>query len=345
MSSTSATTVLPGSEVRRAFAGRHIGPHLPLAAGLLKAADRAAEIGATAVQVFTDNPTAWRRRHEPPARLAEFRARLAEHGMGPLAVHAPYLVNLAGTDEAFWQRSVATLVTDMHAAAGYGARFLNVHVGSHRGMGRSAGIARLAAGARAVLEQVSPAGRDGDPASMLVFENSPGSGDGIGSTIEDLADILQAIASAGADIERVGICLDTAHLWAAGYELDSPTAIDALANRVDELLGRDRVVMLHLNDARAKRGAKVDRHEHIGAGAIGAAGLRHLLVASWLGRLPTYLETPGMDAGYDAVNLERVARLLGGDELAELPAEAFTLRGSRARTAPPEALAGTATGR
>jgi deoxyribonuclease IV len=332
-------------DVRRALAGRRIGPHLPLAPGLLKAAERAIEIGATAAQVFTDNPTAWRRRSEPPARLAEFRARLAEHDIGPVAVHGPYLVNLAGDDEVFWRRSIDTLVTDLQAAAGYGARFLNVHVGSHRGTGREAGIAHVAAGVREVLDRVPAVTISGDPAPMLVLENSAGTGDGIGSTLEDLADIVEATAAVGVVMARLGICLDTAHLWAAGYQLDEPSAIDALARRAEGLLGRERVVMVHLNDSRAARGARVDRHEHVGAGQVGADGLRHLLRHDWLGRLPTYLETPGMDEGYDAVNLQRVALLLMGERLPTLPPEAFTLRGSRARTPPAEPIGSTADAR
>jgi deoxyribonuclease IV len=328
-----------GEAVRRALAGRPIGPHLPLGPGLLKAADRAAEIGAGAVQVFTDNPTAWRRRREPPAKLAEFRARLAAHGIGPVAVHAPYLINLAGPDETFWQQSIETLVTDMRAAAGYGARFLNFHAGSHRGTGRNAGIARLAAGMAAVLAEVPTHYANDEPAPLLVVENSPGSGDAVGTALEDLADVLEALAATGTDTARVGVCLDTAHLWAAGYALDDPDEVDRLAGRAAALLG-DRLVMLHVNDARAQRGARIDRHEHLGAGGIGGRGLRRLLDHELLRRLPAFLETPGMDAGYDGVNLERVARLLAGDDLPVLPAEAFTLRGSRARTPPGDRPAG-----
>lgn len=332
-----AGLLLPGGEVRRALEGRRVGPHLPLGAGLRRAADRAVAIGATAVQVFTDNPTAWRRRSEPPAHLSAFRAALAGNDVRPLAVHAPYLVNLAGADELFWQRSIETLATDLRAAAGYGARFLNLHVGSHRGLGREAGIARLAQGVRRVLAEVPAASTP----PLLVLENSPGSGDGIGSSLEDLADILDAIESAGADLARVGICLDTAHLWAAGYDLSTPEGVDGLGARAGQLLG-ERLVMLHLNDSRVKRGSRVDRHEHVGAGEIGPRGLRHLLQHPALARLPTYLETPGMDVGYDAVNLSRVAQLLRGEELSPLPAAAFSLRSSRSRSAPAEPRGGTA---
>jgi deoxyribonuclease IV len=314
--------------------GRRIGPHLPLAAGLLKSADRARDIGARAIQVFTDNPTAWRRRTDLPPQLAEFRARLAEYDIGPVAVHAPYLVNLAGSDEGFWRRSIAMLATDMQVAAAYGAHFLNVHAGSHRGLGREAGLARLGEGVRRILEGEPTHGPDGTPMPMLVLENSVGSGDGIGSTIEELADIVAAIARAGAPLERVGLCLDTAHLWAAGYAIDRPEAVDVVVARIEQLIGRERVVMIHLNDARTALGSKVDRHEHIAAGEIGVEGMRRLLEHPWLATLPTYLETPGMDVGYDAVNLERVRLILRGEQPPELPPEAFAMRGSRSRSAP-----------
>ncbi|HWH37239.1 MAG TPA: deoxyribonuclease IV [Candidatus Limnocylindrales bacterium] len=315
---------------------RLIGLHLPLGGGLLKAADRASVIGARTIQVFTDNPTAWRRRSGLPAQLAEFRARLAGHGIGPIAVHAPYLVNLAGADAEFWQRSVATLVNDLAVAEAFGARFLNVHAGSHRGHSRVDGIRRLGEGIARVLRE-APAAADREARPLLVVENSVGAGETVGNTLEELAEVVAAADRFGAPIERVGVCLDTAHLWAYGYRLDRPKAVDVLAERAHELLG-DRLVMIHLNDARTACGSRVDRHEHIGAGQIGAAAIRRLLEHPRLGRLPTVLETPGMDAGYDLVNMERVRLLLAGNErLPVLPPEAFQTRGSRSRSAPPAA--------
>src|SRR5688572_12037136 len=120
---------------------------------MVKAADRAAAIGATAIQIFSDNPTAWRRRTQPPAELPAFRARLGELDIAPISVHGPYLVNLAGADAAFWARSVETLVGDLAMARQYGARFLNIHVGSHRGSGSAAGIQKVAQGLASVLRQ------------------------------------------------------------------------------------------------------------------------------------------------------------------------------------------------
>ena len=321
---------------------RKVGPHLPLGHGLLKAAERAEAIGATAVQIFTDNPTAWKRRHEPPRALADFRSRLANAGIGPVAVHAPYLINLCGGNEDFWEKSIATVANELRVAATYGASYGVMHVGSHRGLGRDQGIQRLVAGMKRALAEAS---KGGDPSGngaasglpILVLENATGSGDGIGASLEDLADILAASAASGLAMERLGVCLDTAHLWGAGYDVSDEGGVTKLVGRVDELLGRDKVVMLHLNDSRTTLGSKLDRHEHIGAGQLGENGMHELLNEPWLASLPTYLETPGMDEGYDKVNLDRVRMVIEGEHLPELPQEAFAMRGSGTRTPPPEA--------
>jgi deoxyribonuclease-4 len=312
-----------------------MGPHLPLGAGLLRAAARAREIGATAVQLFTDNPTAWRRRSAPPAELPRFREELRAAGVGPIAVHAPYLVNLCGANDDFWRRSVDTMSNELRVGGLYGADFVVMHIGSHRGTGRDQGIARLIAGLRAVLDQV-PVPAPGDRLPRLVLENSAGTGDGIGATLEDLADIADAAAAAALPTDRLGFCLDTAHLWGAGYDISDEAGVDRLVRRVDGLLGLDQVVMLHLNDSRTVVGSQRDRHEHIAAGQIGEIGMREVLTQPWLATLPTYLETPGMDVGYDRINLERARQVIDGVPLEQLPPDAFETRSSKARTAPPD---------
>jgi deoxyribonuclease-4 len=314
--------------------GRRLGPHLPLGHGLLKAADRAAQIGATTVQVFTDNPTAWRRRAQPPKALAEFRARLRAAGIKDIAVHAPYLINLCGGNADFWEKSIVTVARELNVASQYGAKYLVMHVGSHRGLGRDEGIKRLVEGIRRSFALADETANNGHMLPMLALENAPGTGDGIGAPIEDLADIIGAAAQAGLPIDRIGICLDTAHLWGAGYDISTYDGVEDLAMRIDEILGHERVVALHLNDSRATVGSHLDRHEHIGAGRMGEQGMSEVLNHPWFATLPTYLETPGMDSGYDKINLDRVRMVIAGEELPTLPPEAFTLRGSRARTAP-----------
>jgi deoxyribonuclease-4 len=310
---------------------RRIGAHLPLGAGMVKAANRAAEIGADALQVFSDNPTAWRRRSSLPAELPGFRARLAHLGIAPLAIHASYLVNLAGPDEEFFERSIGVLSHELRTAAAYGARFVNVHIGSHRGRGFEAGVARVA---EAVDRTFLAAGDDASPDTRLVLENSAGGGFGIGATVEELAEILEAIAGRGVPTSRVGICLDAAHLWGAGYRISEPDEVDALVASFDARIGLERLAMIHLNDSRSELGSHTDRHQHVGAGRIGPVGLARLLVHPALEHVTSFIETPGMDEGYDAVNLDRARRLIAGLPLPELRPEELEMPGSRSRTAP-----------
>jgi deoxyribonuclease-4 len=170
---------------------------------------------------------------------------------------------------------------------------------------------------------------------VLVLENSAGSGFGLGVDLDELGGIANAIDAHGVPRDRVGFCLDTAHAWGAGVDVGSPAAIDAFLAAFDARIGLDRLVMLHVNDSRAERGSRLDRHEHVGAGRIGARGLGHLLRHPALAHAVAYVETPGMDEGYDAVNVARVRALMAGDPLEPLPPEAFELRGSsRSRTAP-----------
>lgn len=302
---------------------------------MVKAVERAHEIGAGALQVFIDNPTAWRRRAAPPAELPAFRQRLVDLDIAPIAVHASYLVNLGGVDEGFFARSVALLASELRAAPTFAGRFVNVHSGSHRGAGVAAGTARLADGLALVLAEVDEVdeGLDG---AMLVLENSPGSGFGLGTSVAEIADIVDAAGARGVPARRLGLCLDTAHAWAAGIDLADPEATDAFLAEFDARIGLDRLVMIHLNDSKAELGSRLDRHEHLGAGRIGARGLGHLLRHPALAHVAYYLETPGMDEGYDAINVARAYDIAACRPLAELPPGALEVQGSRARTGPAE---------
>jgi deoxyribonuclease-4 len=307
--------------------GRPLGAHLPLSAGMVRAVERAHAIGADAIQVFADNPTAWRRRAEPPTELPAFRARCEALDIGPVAIHAAYLVNLAGPDPDLFERSIGVLTRELEVAPAFGARFVNVHIGSHRGTSAEAGVARVAEGVERVLGGVP----DGEDSAILVLENAAGSGDAIGTTLDELGAILAAIDGRGMPPERVGICLDTAHLWGAGYDISTPEAVDALVDAAARVIGLRRIRMIHLNDSKALRGSRADRHQHLGAGSIGPAGFGRLLVHPDLRHVAYYLETPGMEDGYDAVNVLRARAVARGIELAELPSEALDLPGSRSR--------------
>jgi deoxyribonuclease-4 len=225
-------------------------------------------------------------------------------------------------------------------AEAYGARYVNVHIGSHRGGGVEAGAERLAAGVRRVLAAFDggrPTTARGEDLPLLVLENGAGGGFGLGATMEELGLIDGALEAGGVPRERIGFCLDTAHLWGAGYPVDRADGVDATLAAFDAAVGVARLRMVHLNDSRSEPGSRTDRHEHIGAGRIGGKGLARMLTHPALAHTAYYLETPGMDEGYDAVNLARALDLAAGRPLAPLPPEAFALTSSRSRSAgPPE---------
>jgi deoxyribonuclease-4 len=310
--------------------GRRLGAHLPVAGGMVAAVERAHAVGATTLQVFADNPTAWRRRAEPPTDLLAFRERLAELDMGPVAIHASYLINLAGPDDEFRERSVDVVASELRAAGAFGARFVNVHIGSHRLTGVGDGIERFGEGVARVLADVD----NGPGAALLTFENAAGGGGVLGVSLEELEALLESIASHGGDVSRVRLCLDTAHLWAAGLAIGDADSVDALVDELDSRLGLDRLAMIHLNDSKTALGSGLDRHQHLGAGEIGVAGLRRLLTSPRLAGVTYYLETPGMDEGYDAINVARAYAIAAGEPLDALPPGATTMRGSRARSGP-----------
>ena len=337
--------------------GRRLGAHLALGPGMVRTIDRAATIGATALQVFTADPKAWDRDAIPSAELSAFRARLAEAGIAPLVIHAPYLVNLAASDAAYHERSVVMLAAELGTARRMGASIVNAHIGSHGGAGVAAGIDRLVAAVGEALNVADDgvgrtdrgdgaAGSIGagdlavvdDPAGLgppaiIALENSPGGRSALGVDLDELAAIADALDVAGIPRGRIGFCLDTAHAWSAGVDLGDPTAIDAFLDVFDARIGLDRLVLVHLNDSKSERGSGVDRHEHLGGGRIGETGLGHLLREPRLFGATWILETPGMDAGYDAINVRRAMALARGERLEPLPEGALTLKGSRSRAA------------
>jgi deoxyribonuclease-4 len=287
---------------------------LPLSVGLPRVAERAAEIGASALQLFSDNPTAWRRRAGPPADSSAFRGRLTELNIDPIAIHAAYLVNLAGPDDELFARSVEVMRSELAVAPEFGARYVNVHAGSHRGSGTQAGIARLVDG----LERSLAGSPSGSGAPTILLENSSGGGNNMASTIEELATVLDAAEARGLD-GRIGVCLDTAHLWGAGYDISTPAGIDALLLEFEERIGLARLLLIHFNDSHSALGSRHDRHAHLGDGRIGTAGMAHLLCHPALDHVTFVLETPDMEGGFDQVNMARIGDLAAGRPLTPAP--------------------------
>ena len=297
---------------------RMLGAHLAVGPGLVKAADRAAAVGAMGLQIFTGNPTGWARRAELPKELPEFRARMKEHGFGPLAVHAAYLANLAGPRPEVREKSIAMLQHELRVAPAYGASFINVHIGSHLGTGIEAGVKRVAEAVDQILDGVPATTSD----ALLVLENSAGGGNGIGESIDELIAIHEAMGKRRVDMSRVGYCLDSAHLWGAGVEMSDLDELNRVIEEFDRKIGLEKLVMIHYNDSKAAHGSKLDRHQHIGGGEVGTRGLAALIRHPRLAHVNYYLETPGMEEGWDKLNIERSLQLSEGTlKLKPLPAE------------------------
>ena len=284
--------------------GRRLGAHLPIADGMVKAADRAAEIGATALQVFSDNPTAWQRRAEPSPEIAAFREALDAHDIAPLVVHASYLINLAGADDVLRDRSIELLASELDGGRALRRpdreRPRRVAWRERRRDGDRAPGRRDRPGVRRrrarATTRLRPAAGAGLP-PIVAVESSSGGGWGIGVSVAEWSAIARAADAVPAIRDRVAFCLDTAHLWGAGIDVSRPAAIDDLLAAFDGEVGLDRLALVHLNDTRAGLGSRMDRHEHLGAGEIGADGLGHLLRHPRLGDVPYHPRDAGHGGG------------------------------------------------
>ena len=269
-----------------------IGAHVSTAGGLLKAVDRAVEIGAEAMQIFASSPRAWAFKVPSDEDVAAFREKSAEAGLGPTVLHAIYLVAPGSPDPALVERSVESLTRHLETANRLGALGLIFHAASHRGAGLDAVFDQFVSGVGRILDTAP-----GD--ALLMLENSAGQGNHIGSTFAELGRLIRAI-----DSPRVKVCLDTQHSWAAGYDIASHEGLHATVAEFDREIGLELLAAVHVNDSKRPLGSGVDRHENIGEGLIGREGLKTFMSHPVFRDLPFYLEVPGFgEKGPDAENV------------------------------------------
>ena len=260
-----------------------IGRHMPTNSKPVKAAEIACRIGCETIQIFASNPTGWRPAAENPIGDAAFAEAARMYNLDPVVLHAPYLINLASPDETIWDKSVALLRWTMQRAALLGAQYVVMHTGSHRGSGVEAGTRRIVQ----VLERLLPE----TPSSViLLLEKDVGAGNSLGHCFEQLATILAHIPQQYQ--KRVGICLDTAHLWGAGHDISTAPSTLLVLHSFDETVGLSRLKVLHLNDTAVPLGSHRDVHARLGEGIIGEEGLRTLLNDPRLEHVAVLLETP-----------------------------------------------------
>jgi deoxyribonuclease-4 len=267
-----------------------IGAHVRAGKGLVPALEHGADIGADAVQIFTQSPRMWKPSQYSDEVLAAYRAAQAEHpSVASTFCHATYLINLASPDPELAAKSRACLTANLATADGMGADGLVLHIGSHRGSGFETALPAVAEALVGSLDEV-----DADAAACpILLENAAGAGDTVGRSFEELARVIDAAGGDG----RLGVCLDTQHLWASGIPFGTVEEADALIGLVEGTVGMARLRCMHLNDSKVDFGANKDRHENIGDGTIGADGLAALLGHPALQGVPAILEVPGEGDG------------------------------------------------
>lgn len=275
------------------------GFHVSIAGGFARALERAQQLGCESVQFFARNPRGWKAAPLDPDDAARFRRGLRGAGISPAFIHSPYLVNLASDDARLARLSVGAVAQDMERSRRLGLRHVVVHFGRAGSVKESKAISMVARNVNLVL------GRTPD-AVMLLLENTAGMGSELGFRFEQ----LEAVIGQARQPERVGVALDTAHLFEAGYELRTRSGVDETLGTFDEVVGLKRLHLIHLNDSKTDIGSQVDRHWHIGKGRIGAAGLGQIVNHPLLSHLPAILETPRKAAKDDQRNLRAARRLV-----------------------------------
>jgi len=280
-----------------------LGVHVSVAGGIDLAVARAAEKGCDAFQIFSANPRGWKAKPISCEAAERFVAARRRAGLSPAVSHMPYLPNLASPRPEVYERSVQALQEEMHRCRLLEMDYLVAHPGSHLGEGREAGLDRVANALQTALPE--DRGR-----TALLLESTAGSKNSIGGRFEDLAAILDRMEGEAWG-EGLGVCLDTCHLHAAGYDLRSPAALQATLDEFEGLIGLKRVHLVHLNDCKSALGSHLDRHEHVGLGQIGEEGFRAVLRHPVLSGLPMILETPVDSRRNDVGNLQEARRLAG----------------------------------
>jgi deoxyribonuclease-4 len=275
-----------------------LGAHVSTSGGIHTAIDRIEAMDGDCVQIFTQSPRTWRPTNHDPANFERFKERRAEAEVGSVVCHAVYLINLASPNDDLYEKSVAALENTVDVACAIEAEGVVFHVGSHQGAGFEVALKRVVPALRRALKRCSET-------TWLLMENTAGAGDTVGRSIEELSALYDALKRH----ERLGICLDSCHLYASGYDVTKRAELDRVLAEVDERIGLDRLRALHANDSKAPLGSNRDRHDNIGAGLLGE-DLGVFLAHPKLQKLPAFLEVPGKDGhGPDAEQVRKLKEL------------------------------------
>ncbi|HZD11976.1 MAG TPA: deoxyribonuclease IV, partial [Candidatus Binatus sp.] len=280
------------------FLGLKVGMHVSIAGTIDLAVDRAVKSHCDTFQVFTRNPRGWRVAPLEPEEIESFKTKQREAKIGPVISHMPYLPNLSSPKDDFYEKSVEALTGEVDRCTILGIQYIVIHLGSHLGLGREAGLARLVAALNLATPRIK-----GN--LKILLENTAGQTNSMGSKFEELKEIIKLADHP----RRLGVCLDSCHLYAAGYDLHTLNSVNKTFRSFDDVVGLERLKVVHLNDSKNGLGSGLDRHEHIGMGYIGEEGFRAILRHPAVRELPLILETPIDERRDDQGNLEMVRKL------------------------------------
>jgi deoxyribonuclease IV len=277
----------------------NLGVHVHVATGYAAAVAYAQRVGCNAVQFFSGSPKTYRTAPVDQTALASFRERRVAAGIDVAVIHTPYLINLASDDRKITAGSLHLLKNDLAVAAAGGVQYVNTHLGSYGTRPRSEGFAAVVGSLEVALSLIQPG-------VYLVLENSAGAGQLCGGTLEELGAFLRAL-----DHPQLGVCIDTAHAWAAGYDIDTQSGVDRFVDLIAKEITLERLHLFHFNDTQIPLGGHRDRHWHIGEGNIGFAGFRALAMRPELRGRTAILETPGEEAD-DLRNVQTIRVIFEG---------------------------------
>ena len=275
------------------------GFHISIAGGFSKVVERAHARGCETIQFFSRNPRGWKYSPLNKKEVEEFRSSIQSSNLFPIFLHMPYLPNIAFLNSKYYKRSIHSLVIDLQRAEDLGAQYLIIHIGHRMESSEDQAIEAVSQGIDQAFEKVKNA-------VILLMENTAGQGTEIGYTFDQIKKIIEGVH----DRQRMGVCLDTAHSFEAGYDLSNKDGIERTLENFDQSIGLKRLNLLHLNDSKTPLGSRKDRHWHIGEGHIGLEGFKHLVNHPLLRHLPGIMETPRKDTIEDLKNMKVIRSLI-----------------------------------